>query len=47
MSLQLIGTALFSCIAGIGLGLAWGKRIWGPKWFDTTEGINRRLRRPL
>jgi hypothetical protein len=41
--------AMFGCFAiGLGaggiLGLLWGRQIWAPKWWDTSEGINRKFR---
>jgi hypothetical protein len=47
MSLQLVAVALFSAIAGAGVGLWWGRHLWGPKWFDTSEGIDRRFQKAM
>lgn len=39
----LAALALGLCI-GLSLGLFAGYRLWGPRWFDTSEGIDQKFR---
>jgi hypothetical protein len=36
---------LFAALGGAAIGLAIGHRFWGPRWFDTSEGIDRKFRK--
>lgn len=42
--MQLVAIIVMSAIAGMGGGLWWGQRLWGPRWFDSSAGVDRRFR---
>jgi hypothetical protein len=39
----LVPLILLALIVGLAIGIWWGYVKWGPKWFDTSEGINKRF----